>query len=114
MNKAAFLFVLVLLLALAVPLCIARGPQGPRTDEFIDAPYTTIPPEEPATEATPEAIASECPERYGAIHLTDAETDTLARVIWLEARGGAVRGTAGRGRGRVQPYAVPGIPRHAG
>lgn len=80
MNKAAFLFVLVLLLALAVPLCIARGPQGPRTDEFIDAPYTTIPPEEPATEATPEAIPSESPGRYGAIHLTDAETDTLARV----------------------------------
>ena len=52
MNKAAFLFVLALLLALAVPLRIARGPQGPRTDEFIDAPYTTIPPEEPAPEAT--------------------------------------------------------------
>ena len=87
MNRAAFLFVLALLLALAVPLCIARGPQGPRTDEFIDAPYTTIPPEEPAIEATPEAIAPECPGRYGAIHLTDAEADTLARVIWLEARG---------------------------
>ena len=92
MNKAAFLFVLVLLLALAVPLCIARGPQGPRTDEFIDAPYTTIPPEEPATEATPEAVPSESPGRYGAIQLTDAETDTLARVIWLEARGAPFEG----------------------
>ena len=87
MNKSTVFFVLLLLLALAVPLCTARGPQGPRTDEFIDALYTTIPPEEPATEATPEAIASECPERYGAIHLTDTEADTLARVIWLEARG---------------------------
>ena len=87
MNRAAFLFVLALLLALAVPLCIARGPQGPRTDEFIDAPYTTIPPEEPPIEDTPEAIASEYPERYRAIRLTDTEADTLARVIWLEARG---------------------------
>lgn len=87
MNKSTVIIALVLLLALAVPLCIAKGFQGPRTDEFIDATYTTIPPEEPATEATPEAIASECPGRYGAIHLTDAETDTLARVIWLEARG---------------------------
>lgn len=87
MNKSTVIFVLLLLLALAVPLCTARGPQGPRTDEFIDAPYTTTPPEEPTIEATPEAVAPECPGRYGAIHLTDAETDTLARVIWLEARG---------------------------
>lgn len=87
MNKSTVIFALLLLLALVVPLCTARGPQGPRTDEFIDAPYTTIPPEETTIEAAPEAIASEYPGRYGAIHLTDAEMDTLARVIWLEAGG---------------------------
>ena len=43
MNKAAFLFVLVLLLALAVPLCIARGPQGPRTDESVSYTHLTLP-----------------------------------------------------------------------
>lgn len=87
MNRAAFLFVLALLLALAVPLCIARAPRGRGQTSLSTPPIPPSPPEEPAIEATPEAIASECPGRYGAIHLTDAETDTLARVIWLEARG---------------------------
>lgn len=87
MNKAAFLFVLVLLLALAVPLCIARGPRGRGQTSLSTPPIPPSPPEEPATEATPEAVPSESPGRYGAIQLTDAETDTLARVIWLEARG---------------------------
>lgn len=87
MNKSTVILVLVLLLTLAIPLCIARGPEGPRTDDFVDTPYTTMPPEETPTEGTAEAVATEPPGRYGDIHLTDAEIDTLARVIWLEARG---------------------------
>lgn len=87
MNKTTVFLVLVLLLALAVPLCTARGPQGPRTDDFIDAPYTTIPPDETPIEGLAGAVASEPPGRYGTIRLTSAELDTLARVIWLEARG---------------------------
>lgn len=77
MNKTTAILVLVLLLTLAVPLCIARGPEGPRTDDFVDAPYTTIPPEETPTEEPAEAVATEPPGRYGEIHLTDAEIDTL-------------------------------------
>lgn len=87
MNQSTVIFVLLLLLALAVPLCTARGPRGRGQTSLSTPPIPPSPPEEPTIEATPEAVASECPGRYGAIHLTDAETDTLARVIWLEARG---------------------------
>lgn len=114
MNKAAFLFVLVLLLALAVPLCIARGPQGPRTDEFIDAPYTTIPPggtgdrghARGRTVGEPGEVRGDPADRRRDGHPGQGDL--------AGGQGGAVRGTAGRGRGRVQPYAVPGVPRHAG
>lgn len=82
MNKSTVIIALVLLLITAMPLCIARGPQGPRSDDFVDAPYTTIPPEETPTERLAEALATAPPGRYGEIHLTDAETDTLDEVIY--------------------------------
>lgn len=87
MNKITVALTFVMLLTLAVTFCAARGDQGPRTDDFIDAPYSTIPPEETPVETVVESLETEPPGRYGEIHLTDAEIDTLARVIWLEARG---------------------------
>lgn len=67
MNKLIVIFALVLLLALAVPLCTARGPQGPRIDDIVDATYTTIPPNEMPTAALAEPTASECLGRYWTI-----------------------------------------------
>lgn len=92
MNKITVVVAFVMLLALAVPFCAARGDQGPRTDDFIDAPYSTMPPEETPMETLAVALETEPPGRYGAICLTDAEKDTLARIIWLEARGEAFDG----------------------
>ena len=87
MNKITVVLAFVMLLALAVHFCAARGDQEPRTDDFIDAPYSTIPPEETSVEALAGALETEPSGRYGAICLTDSEKDTLARIIWLEARG---------------------------
>lgn len=87
MNKTAFFFALALIFALAVPLCIARAPQEPGEDGLIDAPYTTVPSEKLTTRATPGVQALECLEMYRVIYLTGAETDALARVIWLGAQG---------------------------
>lgn len=87
MNKITVLLAFAMLLTLAVPICAARGDQGPRSSDFVDAPYTTIPPEKRPAETFATALETEPPGRYGEICLTDAEKDTLARIIWLEARG---------------------------
>lgn len=80
MNITTVIFVLVLLLTLAVPFFAARGPQGPRRDDFVDAPYTTIPPEETPTEGLGWAVATKPPGMCGDIGLADSETDTPERI----------------------------------
>lgn len=87
MNKTTILLALVMLLALAVPFFAARGAQEPTMDDFIDASYSTISPEELPTESLTELPELESAGRYGAICLTDDEKDKLAQIIWLEARG---------------------------
>jgi len=53
MSKAAFFFVFALLLALTVPLCVAKALQEPETDEFT----TTTPSEKLTIEAAPGVLA---------------------------------------------------------
>ncbi len=89
MSKAAIAALVLVLLAL-VALVGCQGTQEAPGDEFTDAQYTTIPTSNITTPVTLEPETSTPPPvtgRYDAISLTDTERDTLARVIWLEARG---------------------------
>lgn len=83
MSKAILLLVVVLLILMALPGC--QDHQEAAGDKFIDAPYTTIPAVELSTPTTPEPTTP--PGRYSTIQLNAVEIETLARVIWLEARG---------------------------
>lgn len=84
MNKF-YILALAVVLFLAVAVCAKEN--APEEDgEAVDAEYT------PYVEASyhlqpMETLATAPQGRYGAIRLTDAENDTLAQIIWLEARG---------------------------
>lgn len=88
MNKAFIVGVAVVLLVL-VAFTGCQGIQEAPGDELEDAQYTTIPTGNFTAPVTlePEQTPPPPPGRYDAITLTDEEKDTLARVIWLEARG---------------------------
>ena len=89
MSKVILILAILLLFALAIMSCDTKDQDRPEEEGAYDAHIVTIiPPPETAVEVEPTQTVS----RYEDIQLTGAEMDTLACVIWLEARGEGFEG----------------------
>lgn len=95
LSIAAFLVVALLMSSLAYP---AEEPAAQERTEPPPAVETTPPNTSPPLPTmTPEALEepSRPPvSRYAGIEITDDDIETLARLVWLEARGEPLEGQA--------------------